>query len=96
MQTSDILNCLRKCKLRPNSFGICEPTPFTQPSLIGTQFFSIDFYWDEYYFDSLQFSTKIENLKTEINQLIASNPKYTNPQWGASDGHLFVYITIKS
>ena len=60
----------------------------------GKQFFSIHFYWDEYYLDSICDSPKLKTLQEWVtNFLMDDEPKAADLEWGTSDGHLFCYIT---
>jgi hypothetical protein len=88
---------LKRSRLLPDTISIdTEVTMYKSPGTgLGNCFFGIHFYWDESYFDKLQMGTKLDTLQEDCNDWIPTIPAYCRKQWGASDGHLFVYIDLQ-
>lgn len=94
MQTNQLKLLAYKCQLRPTTIIIDETSTYTgNHDKHGLKFFGVHFYWNESYFDKLQYTNKLTRLKDMVDILIKKLPNYHSHEWGASDGHLFVYIT---
>ena len=89
----NLKNACKQAKLQPK-IEIPTMKHFANPIENPGKFLIINFYWDESYFDKLQYTNKLSQFQNLINPIISQLPQYTKHQWGASDGHLFAIITF--
>lgn len=81
--------------LRPRIWYRNTTHPYSHPDFRDKTFFSIDFYWDEYYYErKVMDEPKEDALVRELNSIITEIGGYYKHEWGNSDGHLMVYITL--
>ena len=103
-KNAKVLLALQKCcnqaKLRPEIFIDADLSQYNLLEHLKNDpnnhkhFFGVHFYWDEKYFDTLQMDPKIKTLQNLVEAELQNIPNYSSREWGASDGHLFCYITL--